>query len=65
MLASSSEAGGISGIVVTGLGAAICIYAGIPTLCVGQVRYDRAKKERSMDITLNTGSNGIGLGLTF
>ena len=65
MLASNSDAGEISGIVVTGLGAAICIYAGIPTLCVGQVRYDRAKKERSMDITLNTGSNGIGLGLTF
>lgn len=47
------------------IGWTAAVYAGIPCLAVGQVRYDKGKKQHSMDITLNAGSNGLGLGLTF
>ena len=55
----------IAGCVFTGVGAGVCVYAGIPMLAVGQVRYNRGKKAQNMNLTLNAGSNGIGLGLTF
>lgn len=54
-----------AGCVFMGLGAGVCVYAGVPMLTVGQVRYNRGKKAQNMNITLNAGSNGLGLGLTF
>lgn len=57
-----NDAANIAGYVFFGTGLGVAIYAGIPVLCVGQVQLDKARK---MDITLNAGSNGVGVGLTF
>lgn len=58
------EAGTISGAVLMGVGAAAFV-AGVPMVTVGAVRYNRMKKEESLQFTLNSGANGIGIGLTF
>lgn len=58
------EAGTISGAVLMGVGGAAFV-AGIPMVTVGAVRYNRMKKEESLQFTLNSGANGIGFGLTF
>ena len=39
--------------------------AGIPMTTVGAVRYNKGKKSQYMDITLNSGANGLGLALNF
>ena len=59
------EAGIDAGIALISAGACLTTYVGIPMVCVGAVRYNRLKQEQSMQFTLNTGANGIGLGLTF
>ncbi len=57
--------GGIgAGIAFMCIGAVSAVYAGIPLLTVGQIRVDRAKGTEYKDITLNSGTNGIGLGFT-
>lgn len=60
-----SEAQEIAGICLISIGAGLTTYVGIPMVCVGAARYNRMKKEQSMQFTLNAGANGIGLGLTF
>ena len=50
-----------AGIAFMAIGGA-AIAASIPMIAVGSVR---TKKAQNMDITMNVGSNGIGLGLTF
>ena len=59
------EAGIDAGIALISAGACLTTYVGIPMVCVGAVRYNRLKQEQSLQFTLNTGANGIGLGLTF
>ncbi|MBR1877519.1 MAG: hypothetical protein IJ814_00790 [Paludibacteraceae bacterium] len=54
----------IAGLVFIGVGAATAA-AGIPMASVGGVRYNRAKKAQSMDITLNSNQNGLGVALHF
>lgn len=56
--------GTISGSVLMAVGAASFI-AGVPMTTVGAVRYNKGKKTQYMDITLNSGSNGLGLALNF
>ena len=51
----------IIGIAFMAIGGA-AITASIPMIAVGSIR---TKKAQNMDITMNVGSNGIGLGLTF
>lgn len=53
-----------AGIAFMCIGAVSAVYAGIPLLTVGQIRVDRAKRTEYKDITLNSGTNGIGLGFT-
>lgn len=50
-----------AGIAFMAIGGA-AITASIPMIAVGSIR---TKKAQNMDITMNVGSNGIGLGLTF
>ena len=57
-------AGTIAGSVLMGVGGA-AFLAGIPMVTVGAVRYNRMKREETLQFTLNSGANGIGLGLTF
>lgn len=54
----SAIAAGISFMAIGGA----AIAASVPMIAVGSVR---TKKAQNMDITMNVGSNGIGLGLTF
>lgn len=56
--------GTVAGAVLMGVGGAAFV-AGIPMVTVGAVRYNRMKKEESLQFTLNSGANGIGIGLTF
>ena len=56
--------GTVAGAVLMGVGGAAFV-AGIPMVTVGAVRYNRMKKEESLQFTLNSGANGIGFGLTF
>ena len=60
---SSSYNGGATsaGVAFMVLGSA-AIAGSIPMIAIGSVR---AKKAHKMDITLNAGNNGLGLGLTF
>ena len=65
MLVRAQTDGGIgAGIAFMCIGAVSAVYAGIPLLTVGQIRVDRAKRTEYKDITLNSGTNGIGLGFT-
>lgn len=64
LLVSRDEILEITGCVLMGVGGAAFV-AGIPMVTVGAIRYNRMRKEQSMQFTLNAGSNGIGLGLTF
>lgn len=56
--------GTVAGAVLMGVGGAAFV-AGIPMVTVGAVRYNRMKREESLQFTLNSGANGIGIGLTF
>ena len=57
----NNDAAVSAGIAFMAIGGA-AITASIPMIAVGSVR---TKKAQNMDITMNVGSNGIGLGLTF
>lgn len=55
----------VTGAVFMGVGAATAA-SGVVMASVGGARYNKGKKaQRQMDLTLNTGANGIGIGLTF
>lgn len=54
-----------AGISLISIGSCLATYVGIPMVCVGATRYNRMKKEETLQFTLNAGANGIGLGLTF
>lgn len=56
--------GTIAGSVLMAVGGAAFV-AGVPMVTVGAVRYNRMKREQSLQFTLNSGANGIGIGLTF
>ena len=58
------DRGRVSGSVLMAVGAASFV-AGIPMTTIGAIRYNKGKKSQYMDITLNSSSNGLGLGLTF
>lgn len=53
-----------AGMTLIGVGSATGT-AGIIMASVGGARYNKCKKAQKMDLTLNSGKNGIGLGLTF
>jgi len=60
-----NEAKYITGAVFMGVGAGVAA-SGVIIASVGGARYDKGKRaQRQMDLTFNTGANGIGLGLTF
>lgn len=56
--------GTVAGSVFIAVGGA-AFLAGIPMVTVGAIRYNKGKKAQYMDITLNSGSNGLGLALNF
>ena len=52
------------GLTLVGVGAAAGA-SGIIMASVGGARYNKGKKAQKMNLTLNAGANGLGLGLTF
>lgn len=60
-LVSTSDGAPAAGAAFMAIGG-VMISTGIPVMTVGCVR---AKKSQNKEITMNVGSNGIGLGLTF
>lgn len=57
----NNDAAVAAGIAFMTIGGA-AITASIPMIAIGSVRM---KRSQNLDITMNVGSNGIGLGLTF
>jgi len=54
----------IGGITFCTVGAASW-FSGLIMMSVGAARYNLIKKSHNVDLSLNTGANGIGFGLTF
>ena len=54
----------VGGLTLISAGAAAGA-SGIIMASVGGARYNKAKQAQRMDITLNSGKNGLGIGLTF
>jgi hypothetical protein len=54
----------IPGFCFIGIGGAMAL-AGIPMATIGGIRYNKAKNERPLELTLNSSKNGLGLALHF